>query len=113
MRVERATDRELVFKGDCMDTPDMNAFKCSLVMMGVGNSGWDGPHMVLTFRTAEIRGVTNVTVQSKWCATNALGKTNCIDAGTSSQRNDLLRQLEAAYADNVRPVEPEDNSDMN
>lgn len=89
-----------------MDTPDMGAFKCSLVMMAVGNSGWDGPHMVLTFRTAEIRGITNVTVQSEWCATNALGKTNCMNNGTSNQRNAMLRQLETAYAENVRPLEP-------
>lgn len=105
LHVDGANDRELRFKGDCIDTPGMGAFKCSLVMMAVGNSGWDGPFAVVTFRTAEIRGVVNLTVQTKWCATNALGKTNCMDNGTNKDRNDMLRSIESAYTTEVRPLE--------
>lgn len=96
-RVDSATDRAIVFKANCMDMPDMNAFKCAMIMMGVGNSGWDGPFAITTFRTAEIRGVVNLTVSTEWCAANAFGKTNCMPEGTSMERNKLLRKIKASY----------------
>ena len=104
-RVESATDRAITLKANCMDVPDMNAFKCSLIMMAVGNSRWDGPYAVITFRTAEVRGIVNLTVASEWCATNAFGKTNCMPYGSNAEANDLLRKLDQAYQREVRPLQ--------
>ena len=102
--VESATDREIVFKANCMDTPGMNAFKCSLIMMSVGNSGWDWPFSVISFRTSEIRGVVNLTASSKWCATNAFGKTNCRNSGSNAEHNELMRKIETAFQQEIRPL---------
>lgn len=96
-RIEQAAERQITFKTDCMNVPEMNAFKCSLVMMGVGNSGWSGPWSVLTFRTNQVREVVNLSVDAQWCATNAFGKTNCMQSGTNAQANALLRDIEAEY----------------
>lgn len=104
-RVEAATDRSITFKANCMDVPSMNAFKCAAIMMAVGNSRWDGPYAVITFRTAEIRGVVNLTVASEWCATNAFGKTNCMPNGSNAEANDLLRKIDQAYQREVRPLQ--------
>lgn len=103
-RVESATDRAITLKADCMDVPNMNAFKCAVIMMAVGNSGWDGPYAVITFRTAEIRGIVNLTVASEWCATNAFGKTNCMPNGSNAEANELLRKIDQAYQRDVRPL---------
>ena len=104
-RVESATDRAITLKANCMDVPDMNAFKCALILMAVGNSGWDGPHAVITFRTAEIRGIVSLTVSSEWCATNAFGKTNCMPNGSNAEANDMLRKLDQAYQREVRTLQ--------
>ncbi|MCE1239518.1 MAG: hypothetical protein LWW83_06335 [Azonexaceae bacterium] len=104
LRVESATDRVIVFKARCTDTLNMNPLKCAAVMMAIGNSGWDGPYAVLTFRTAEIRGVVNLTANAEWCATNAFGKTNCMPNGTNAERNSLLRNLAEVYGREVRPL---------
>lgn len=104
-RVENASDRAITFKGDCMNMPGMNAFKCADVMMGVGNSRWDGPFLVMTFRTAEIRGLVNLTLDVEWCATNAFGKTNCKREDSNAEHNDLLRKIQTAYEREVRPAE--------
>lgn len=96
-RVEQASDRSITFKTDCMNVPEMNALKCSLVMMAVGNSGWSGPWSVLTFRTNQVREVVNLSVDAQWCATNAFGKTNCMQSGTNAQANALLRDIESEY----------------
>ena len=93
-RVENATDRAITFKADCMNVPNMGAFKCSLIMMAVGNSRWDGPYAMFTFRTAEIRGLVNLTATSEWCAINAFGKSNCMPNGSNSEANDFLRRIE-------------------
>lgn len=103
-RVENATDRAITFKADCMSVPSMNAFKCTAVMMTVGNSRWDGPFAMITFRTSEIRGVVNLTAVSEWCATNAFGKSNCISNSSNSELNDLLRKIDQAYQNEVRPL---------
>jgi hypothetical protein len=103
-RVESATDRAITFKAYCMNVPGMNAFSCSAIMMGVGNSRWDGPYSVVTFRTAEIRGIVNLTVNSEWCATNPFGKTNCMPSENNSESNELLRKIEQAYQREVRPL---------
>lgn len=104
-RVESATDRAITLKANCMDVPNMNAFKCTAIMMAVGNSRWDGPYAVITFRTAEIRGIVNLTVASEWCATNAFGKTNCMPNGSNAEENDLLRKIDQAYQREVRPLQ--------
>lgn len=104
-KVDSADDRSIVFKANCMNTPTMNAFKCAAIMMGVGNSGWDGPYAVMTFRTSEIRGTVNLTVTTQWCATNAFGKTNCMMDGNNASRNQILRAIESGYKNNSSPTE--------
>lgn len=49
LQVETANDRTLIMKGLCTALPDMTPFKCSMIMMAVGNSQWDGPYAVMTF----------------------------------------------------------------
>lgn len=105
LQIESATDREIVFKSHCMNTPTMNSLKCSLLMMGIGNSGWDGPFYLITFRTSEIRGVVNLTLADKWCAINAFGKSNCQDIKPSAENNKLLRKIERAYSNEVSSLE--------
>lgn len=105
LRIENANDRAITFKGDCTNIQNMNTFKCAAIMMAVGNSRWDGPFAVLTFRTAEIRGIVNLTLNAEWCATNTFGKTNCIPNGSNAERNNLLRKIKAAYEQEVRPLD--------
>ena len=105
LKVDSANDRAIVFKGQCMDAPNMGAFKCAAIMMAVGNSGWDGPYEVMTFRTSEIRGIVHLTLSSEWCATNAFGKTNCMPDGTNATRNQILRAVQEGYEN--RPGQPE------
>jgi hypothetical protein len=97
LKVDSANDRAIVFKGPCMEAPNMGAFKCAAIMMAVGNSGWDGPYSVMTFRTSEIRGIVHLTLSTEWCATNAFGKTNCMPDGNNTMRNQLLRAVKGAY----------------
>ena len=104
-RVESVTDRAITLKANCMDVPNMNAFKCIAIMMAIGNSRWDGPYAVITFRTAEIRGIVNLTFSSEWCATNAFGKTNCMPNASNAEANDLLRTIDRAYQREVRPLQ--------
>jgi hypothetical protein len=101
LKVDSANDRAIVFKGDCMNAPNMGALKCSLVMMAIGNSGWDGPYAVMTFRTSEIRGVVHLTLSTEWCATNAFGKTNCMSDGSNSMRNQILMAVKDGYEKKV------------
>lgn len=96
-QVVSADNRSISFKTDCISIPTMNAFKCSMIMMAVGNSRWDGPHAVVTFRTAEIRGEVNLAGNAQWCATNVMGKTNCMPNGGAAEMNDLLRDIQAEY----------------
>lgn len=105
--VENATDRVITFKADCMNVQTMNAFKCAALMMGIGNSGWDGPFAVLNFRTSEIRGIVNLTLNTQWCATNAFGKSNCITGGSNADMNDMLRKVDKLYQTEVRPLAQE------
>jgi hypothetical protein len=97
LKVDSANDRAIVFKGRCMDAPNMGAFKCAAIMIAVGNSGWDGPYEVMTFRTSEIRGIVHLTLSTEWCATNAFGKTNCMPDGTNAARNQILRAVQEGY----------------
>ncbi len=97
LRVDSATDRALTMKAHCAADPGMNPMKCGLVMMAIGNSQWDGPYSVMTFRTNEVRGNVNLTVQSQWCATSPFGKTNCMNNGTEKQGNELLRNIKSSY----------------
>lgn len=97
LQVETANDRTLIMKGLCTALPDMTPFKCSMIMMAVGNSQWDGPYAVMTFRTNEVRGNVNLTLQAQWCATNPFGKTNCMNNGTARDTNELLRKIKSSY----------------
>lgn len=96
-RVEAATDRSIIFKTACSNIPQVAGFKCGLIMTAVGNSRWDGPYAVVTFRTADIRGVVTVSGAAEWCATNAFGKTNCMPNGGAADMNDLLRIIDNNY----------------
>lgn len=102
--IESVTERELVFKANCLNVPNMNSIKCALVMMSVGNTGWSGPFMYITFRTAEIRGQTTLAANGRWCAINAFAKTNCLPAGSNAENNDMLRKIKADYEKEVRPL---------
>jgi len=82
----------------------MSAFNCAAIMMAVGNSRWDGPFMVMTFRTSEVRGVVNLTGTNEWCATNAFGKTNCMRNGTNTQMNEIVHAIDGGYQKEVRPL---------
>jgi len=97
IQIEGASDRELILKTDCIDIPDLSSFKCAIIMMAVGNSGWSGPYLVMRFRTAEIRGEVNVALTASWCATNAFGRTNCGSPEPNVELNSLLRKIEVAY----------------
>ncbi len=101
LKVDSANDRAIVFKGQCMDAPNMGAFKCAAIMMAVGNSGWDGPYEVMTFRTSEIRGIVHLTLSTEWCATNAFGKTNCMPDGNNATRNQVLRAVKEGFEKNA------------
>ena len=70
--------------------------------MGVGNSRWDGPYLVINFRTNQIRETVNVSMQSDWCATNAFGKSNCMPAGNTNENNETLRRIKDAYETEIR-----------
>lgn len=95
--VYSADNRSISFKADCMSVPDMNAFKCAMVMTIIGNTGWDGPYLIMNFRTTELKGKVKVTCNPTWCATNAFNKTNCVPALGATETNALLRRLESAY----------------
>lgn len=97
LQIESANDRTLVMKSFCTDIPDMNPLRCSFILLAVGNSQWDGPYAVMTFRTNEVRGYVNLTLQTQWCATNTLGRTNCMNNGTARDSNELLRTIKTAY----------------
>jgi hypothetical protein len=71
-------------------------------MMGIGNSRWDGPYLMMNFSTAEIRGVVNVSIQSQWCAVNPFGKSNCTPAADNNEQNDILRSIQYSYEQEVR-----------
>jgi hypothetical protein len=100
--VENATDRALTIKANCSNLPNQKPLQCALIMMTIGNSGWDGPYLMMTFRTAEIRGVVNLSLQSEWCAINAFGKSNCTSAGSNNDHNEILDGIRAAYQAEVR-----------
>ena len=96
LQVISADNRSITFQTDCMDVEGMGAFKCAGVMMVIGNSGWDGPYLTITYRTNEIRGVTKVRSEIKFCATNILGKINC-GLEDISVANDNLRELKSKF----------------
>lgn len=96
-RVESETDREVVFKSDCVNVPNMSSLKCAVILMGIGNSGWSGPYHYVKFRTNEIRGTVHLSVDAQWCAVNAFGKTNCMPEGSTKDANAMLRSLEENF----------------
>ncbi len=102
MNVENASDRLLTMKADCNRLPNQKPLQCGLIMMGIGNSGWSGPYLMLNFRTNQIRENVNVTVQSEWCAVNAFGKSNCMPAGNTNENNEILRGIKMGYESEVR-----------
>ena len=91
-----ADNRSITFQTDCMNVEGMGAFKCTGVMMVIGNTGWDGPYLTITYRTNEIRGVTKVRSEFKFCATNILGKISC-GLENVSVANDNLRELKSKF----------------
>lgn len=100
--VENANDRVLTLKADCFKLPKINSVQCAALMMGIGNSRWDGPFLMVNFRTNQIREMVNVTLQTDWCAVNAFGKSNCMPAGNVSENNETLRQFKEAYEAEIR-----------
>jgi len=104
LKILNADNRAIVFQGDCMRMESMGAVSCSLIKLAVGNTGWDGPFLTITYRTNEIREVVTVNMLSQWCATNLVGKTNCMDSTTSSITNQNLRDLKTNYESKVRKL---------
>ena len=104
LRITNADNRSITFQTDCMKVDPYGAVSCTLILTVVGNTGWDGPFLTITYRTNEIREVTTVTLLSQWCATNLVGKTNCIDNESTAITNQYLRELKANYEIKVRKL---------
>lgn len=104
LRVTSADNRSITFQTDCMKVDSYGAVSCTLILTVVGNTGWDGPFLTITYRTNEIREVTTVTLLSQWCAINLVGKTNCIDSATTAITNQYLRELKSNYENKVRKL---------
>ena len=104
LRITNADNRSITFQTDCMKVESYGAVSCTLIKTVVGNTGWDGPFLTIIYRTNEIREVTTVTLLSQWCATNLLGKTNCIDSATTDITNQYLRELKVNYESKVRKL---------
>ena len=104
LRITNADNRSITFQTDCMKVESYGAVSCTLILTVVGNTGWDGPFLTITYRTNEIREVTTVTLLSQWCATNLLGKTNCIDSANNTITNQYLRELKSNYESKVRKL---------
>jgi hypothetical protein len=99
IKLVSANDRAISFESYCIDVKDMGAFKCTGILLVVGNTGWDGPYLNISFRTNEIRGVTTVRASHQWCAINLLGKQSC-GLENISKANDLLRDLKNDFEKN-------------
>lgn len=97
MSILNADDRSITFRSECTKMPTMSTLKCFGIMLSVGNSGWDGPFLHLTYRTNEIKGTTTVTAQSQWCAINAVGKVNCRQINANKDLNEMLDRLKAKF----------------
>jgi len=104
LRITNADNRSITFQTDCMKVDPYGPVSCTLILTAVGNTGWDGPFLTITYRTNEIREVTTVTLSSQWCATNLVGKTNCMDSATTAITNQYLRELKANYESKVRKL---------
>ena len=91
-----ANDRTISFEADCAEVKTVGFIKCAGILLGVGNSGWDGPFLTITFRTNEIRDTTTVRAVYQWCAVNLIGKQNC---GLESipLANELLNKIESGF----------------
>jgi len=105
LKITNADNRSITFQTDCMNVTTsgvlMNSFKCTMIMMAIGNTGWDGPYLTITYRTNEIRGTTTVKSETKWCATNLLGKTNCMTYNVSDS-NQNLRELKSSFEEKTK-----------
>jgi hypothetical protein len=100
LKITNADNRSITFQTDCMNVTTsgvmMNSLKCTMIMMAIGNTGWNGPYLTITYRTNEIKGVTNVKSESKWCATNVLGSSNCMTYNVADS-NQNLRELKISF----------------
>jgi len=103
MKLTSSNDRAITFQTDCMNVNGRGAISCSLLLMAIGNTGWDGPNYTVTYRTNEIRGITTVRAITQWCATNLLGKTNCSRTDIEGS-NILLKELKSSYETEVRKL---------
>jgi hypothetical protein len=106
LKIINADNRSITFQTDClMNVEGMGAFSCTMILMAVGNSGWDGPFLNITYRTNEIREEVTVTMQSQWCASNLVGKTNCMKSNLSEEKsNQHLLDLKKNYEIKVRKL---------
>lgn len=102
-QVKTQTEHMLVLTNDCMNVPQMDAFKCSMVMMAIGNTGWSGPYHIQTYRFVNIDGKTNVRGDWQWCAVNGFGKENCSQINPNASNKALIlleRRLSPTIATN-------------
>ncbi len=49
-----ANDRAISFESYCLEVKDMGAFKCTGILLVLGNTGWDGPYLNISFRTKKL-----------------------------------------------------------
>lgn len=94
--VENQTSNIMTVRNNCTDLKDLSVMKCTLIMMSVGNSGWDGPFLVQNYRFSLRDDKTRIRGKWSWCAINALGKENCVKIN-NVQPNTLLRQFAYKY----------------
>ena len=100
LEIINADNRSITFQTECMNLKSNGAFKCTGILMLVGNTGWDGPFLTITYRTNEVAGITTVKSEYKYCATNILGKISCgLESIVNSNKN--LRELEISFNKNT------------
>lgn len=96
IQVESQSNNMMQVRADCMSLASMDAMKCSMIMMGIGNAGWSGPFHVQHYRFIEQDGRTLVRGHWNWCAVNAAGKENCAPINPAGPNN-YLRALEKQF----------------
>lgn len=103
-----SSEFQLNFAADCSDVRD--PFACSVLMMAVGNSGWDGPYDHIVIRTVHVDGITKLSAKGKYCAINMMGRENCnvYDGNQhTAGYNRVLRRFAANYYPDAEPPIPE------
>lgn len=92
MEIHSVTPHALNIRTHCYNVLD--SFKCSLLMMSVGNTGWDGPYIYINFNTLDVGATTRIKARNNVCATNMMGKQNCTPLTHTDWTYSMNRMLE-------------------